>query len=200
LAETLHLDGRLVYHGDDDMLSGFVVLNPEWLTQAISFVLEDAPTGAAGGILDHARLRRIWGRRNGWPGYPAHHHPYFLRLMEKYDMSYRLAEDRRDAAAARRPRAEHGLPAERSGSGADRVADGAPPRRRDRQAVAQRRLPAPPGPGVRVGGADRAALAGRALDRGARALAGLLLQCAALQHGRRHHPALARRGVRAAGP
>lgn len=76
------------------MLSGFVVLNPEWLTQAISFVLEDAPTGAAGGILDHARLRRIWGRRNGWPGYPAHHHPYFLRLMEKYDMSYRLAEDR----------------------------------------------------------------------------------------------------------
>lgn len=67
LAETLHLDGRLVYHGDDDMLSGFVVLNPEWLTQAISFVLEDAPTGAAGGILDHARLRRIWDGATAGP-------------------------------------------------------------------------------------------------------------------------------------
>ncbi len=93
LAETLHLNGQVIYHSDDETFDGFVVLNPEWLTKAISYVLEDEVTRQAGGVLDHTRLRQIWGKRANGVVYPARYHPYFLRLMEKYDVSYRLADE-----------------------------------------------------------------------------------------------------------
>ena len=40
-------------------LKDIVVLNPEWLTKAISYVFEDKPTRESGGVLRHARLRRF---------------------------------------------------------------------------------------------------------------------------------------------
>jgi GTPase SAR1 family protein len=93
LAELMNDLGQIVYYGDDEGLRDFVVLDPEWLTKAISYVLEDKPTRDAGGILDHARLAEIWhGGPNGL-GYPARYYPYFLRLMEKFDVSYRLEDD-----------------------------------------------------------------------------------------------------------
>ena len=93
LLVLLHILGRIVYYGDDQGLRNFVVLNPEWLTKAISYVLEDLPTRHAGGILDHGRLREIWQHPPDGPGYPERYHPYFLRLMEKFDISYRLEDD-----------------------------------------------------------------------------------------------------------
>jgi internalin A len=93
LADLLHILGRVIYYGDDEGLRNFVVLNPEWLTKAISYVLEDEPTWEAGGILEHARLKEIWQSRRNGPSYPSRYHPYFLRLMEKFDISYRLADD-----------------------------------------------------------------------------------------------------------
>ncbi|GIJ12351.1 COR domain-containing protein [Micromonospora andamanensis] len=90
LAELLHDLGHIIYYGDDEGLRDIVVLNPEWLTKAIAYVLEDAPTRSANGVLDHARLRTIWQDRSEGDVYPAKHHPYFLRLMEKFDISYRL--------------------------------------------------------------------------------------------------------------
>jgi internalin A len=93
LAELMHDLGQIVYYGDDESLRDFVVLNPEWLTKAISYVLEDEPTREVGGILDHAHLAQIWQDRPGGPAYPTRYHPYFLRLMEKFDISYRLEDD-----------------------------------------------------------------------------------------------------------
>jgi internalin A len=85
--------GHIIYYGDDDGLRDVVVLDPEWLTQAISYVLDDKATRRGGGVLDHARLRDIWqGEHDGGKGYPALYHPYFLRLMEKFDISYRLED------------------------------------------------------------------------------------------------------------
>ncbi|MFC0530743.1 COR domain-containing protein [Phytohabitans kaempferiae] len=90
LADLLHDLGQIIYYGDDDGLREFVVLNPEWLTKAIGYVLEDEATRQAQGVLDHARLRDIWRKRPDWPAYTTQFHPYFLRLMEKFDVSYRL--------------------------------------------------------------------------------------------------------------
>jgi internalin A len=90
LAQLLHELGEIVFFSDDDTLSDVVVLNPEWLTKAIGYVLEDKVTRDSGGILDHARLKEIWGGSAKLPGYPRAQHPYFLRLMEKFDISYRL--------------------------------------------------------------------------------------------------------------
>ena len=91
LAKLMHDLGLLIYYDADDGLRDVIVLNPEWLTRAISYVLDDRDTADAGGILDHARLRAIWRDRDD--GYPARYHPYFLRLMEKFDISYRTDGD-----------------------------------------------------------------------------------------------------------
>ena len=93
LAQLMHDLGHIVYYAEDEGLKDIVVLDPEWLTKAISYVLEDKPTRDAGGILDHRRLRSIWQDREDGPSYPARYHPYFLRLMEKFEISYRLDED-----------------------------------------------------------------------------------------------------------
>lgn len=100
LAQLMHDLGQIIYYGDDDGLKDVVVLNPEWLTKAISYVLEDEPTRDCGGILDHRRLRAIWQDALGMGGYQTRYHPYFLRLMEKFDVSYRLEGDEQHSLVA----------------------------------------------------------------------------------------------------
>lgn len=91
LARMLHHLGLVIYYDEDDGLRDIVVLQPEWLTKAISYVLEDKPTRAACGVLDHRRLREIWDTE-ALGGYEPRDHPYFLRLMEKFDVSYRMPQ------------------------------------------------------------------------------------------------------------
>jgi internalin A len=91
LAKLMHDLGLIIYFAEDEGLRDVVVLDPEWLTKAISYVLEDHPTRQARGVLDHARLKEIWHDRQD--GYDSSYHKYFLRLMEKFDISYRLDSD-----------------------------------------------------------------------------------------------------------
>lgn len=91
LAVLLHDLGHVINYSDDEGLRELVVLRPEWLTKAIGYVLEDTFTRTNAGVLPHDQLDRIWSR-SGRPLYPAHFHPYFLRLMEKFDVSYRLPD------------------------------------------------------------------------------------------------------------
>jgi hypothetical protein len=92
LIEMLHDLGQVIYYGDDTALRNIVVLSPDWLTRAIGYVLEDRATREAGGILEHRRLPQIWDERAD-ERYAPEHHAYFLRLMEKFDISYRLPDD-----------------------------------------------------------------------------------------------------------
>ena len=91
LAKLMHDLGLIIYYSDDEGLRDIVVLNPEWLTKAISYVLEDDATRQAAGILEHGRLRQVWHDRAD--GYEPRYYPYFLRLMEKFDISYRIEGD-----------------------------------------------------------------------------------------------------------
>ncbi|MET8086480.1 COR domain-containing protein [Micromonospora sp. NPDC005197] len=99
LAELLHDLGQVIYYGDDDGLRDIVILNPEWLTKAISHVLEDHGVRAGDGILEHHELRHIWRPRDDGLSYNPVHHPFFLRLMEKFDVSYRLNDGDRSLIA-----------------------------------------------------------------------------------------------------
>ena len=92
LLDPLHDLGRIVYYGDDDGLRDSVVIKPEWLTKAIGYVLEDKPTREAKGELQHSRLRKIWydHKQRTFERYDPACHPFFLRLMEKFDISYRF--------------------------------------------------------------------------------------------------------------
>jgi hypothetical protein len=94
LLRILHIRGRVVCYSDDDTLNKYIVLNPEWLTKAISFVLEDHET-AKDGYLEHSRLSAIWSdhQRANEPRYPPELHSFLLRLMETFDVSYRVREE-----------------------------------------------------------------------------------------------------------
>ena len=100
LAELLHDLGQIIYYGDDEGLRDIVVLDPEWLTRAISYVLEDKVTREAAGVLDHKRLIAIWSHRFDGIAYQARYHKYFLRLMEKFDISYRVGDDQQASLIA----------------------------------------------------------------------------------------------------
>jgi hypothetical protein len=91
-AAMLHDLGEIIYYGDDEGLRNIVILDPAWLTRAVSYILEDGPTHESGGILYHTRLKDIWRSEAAEPTYPPSDHAYFLRLMEKFDISYRVDE------------------------------------------------------------------------------------------------------------
>ena len=99
LASLLHDLGHIIHYSDDEGLRDVVVLQPEWLTKAIGFILEDRPTRSARGILHHDRLKEIWPTEGSGPTYPARYHPYFVRLMEKFDVSYRLPDEQASLVA-----------------------------------------------------------------------------------------------------
>lgn len=94
LAGLMHDLGYIIYYGDDEKLKDDVVLNPEWLTKAIGFVLEDRTTQEMSGILPDSRLRDVWLDHSfqNEDRYQPEIYPFFLRLMEKYDVSYRLED------------------------------------------------------------------------------------------------------------
>lgn len=93
LGNYLHDLGKILYFRDDYILSNLVVLKPNWVTKAISRVLDDESTSTANGILLHSELPRIWEKdENGYPYEPYLYH-IFLRLMERFELSYQIESD-----------------------------------------------------------------------------------------------------------
>ncbi|MBC7877562.1 MAG: hypothetical protein H7Y59_10360 [Anaerolineales bacterium] len=112
LSGLMHDLGYIVYYGDDDRMKDDVVLQPEWLTKAISFVLEDRATQERGGILPDSHLEDVWLKHNfkEEPHYDKELYPFFLRLMEKYDVSYRLQDSDASLVAQHVPQVRPNLP------------------------------------------------------------------------------------------
>jgi len=112
VATLMHDLGYIVYYGDDERLKDDVILQPEWLTKAIGFVLEDRVTLKMSGILPDDRLREVWDHHqfNHEPRYAPHLYPFFLRLMEKYDVSYRLESGDASLVAQHVPQVRPYLP------------------------------------------------------------------------------------------
>jgi hypothetical protein len=94
LGNYLHDLGKILYFRDDPVLGNLVVLKPNWVTKAISCVLTDKVTRAANGILSHAAFPRIWGKDDKGQIYEPHLYHVFLRLMERFDLSYQIVPER----------------------------------------------------------------------------------------------------------
>lgn len=88
-----HRLGHLIHYEHDPTLRDIVILKPDWLATAISFVLDDEVTRKTNGLVPFSRLRRLWQdpKRALEERYSSELHPIFLRLMERYDLSYRVA-------------------------------------------------------------------------------------------------------------
>lgn len=85
--------GHFIYYEHDPALRDLVILKPDWLATAISFVLDDKQTRDSHGMVSSTRLSKLWNdpRRKKEVRYPPNLHPVFLRLMERFDLSYRVA-------------------------------------------------------------------------------------------------------------
>lgn len=112
LAALMHDLGYIVHYIEDKSLREDVVLKPQWLTKAIGFVLEDRATKDAGGILPDERLFEVWHDHHfkDEPRYTSDLYPFFLRLMEKYDVSYRLPDGTASLVAEHVPQVRPALP------------------------------------------------------------------------------------------
>jgi len=98
LAAVMEVQGRAVFFekAAADPAAGLdggnlVVLDPEWLAKAVGFVIEDAETIAAQGVLKHSRLKKIWTKdpKRDCPGYAPKLRGYLLWLMWEFDLAYR---------------------------------------------------------------------------------------------------------------
>ena len=87
-----HKLGHLLHYEHDPVLRDIVVLKPDWLTRAISFVLDDKQTRASHGLVQFSRLVQLWNdpTRPKEDRYDQTLHPLFLRLMERFDISYKV--------------------------------------------------------------------------------------------------------------
>ena len=112
LAHLMHDLGYIVHYSDDERLRDDVVLQPQWLTKAIGFVLEDRTTQEMDGILTDNRLFEVWHdhKFKDEPKYKPEIYPFFLRLMEKYDVSYRLPDGKASLVAQHVPQVRPELP------------------------------------------------------------------------------------------
>jgi hypothetical protein len=89
-----HRLGHLTHYATDPTLRDIVILRPDWLAIAMSYVLDDEATRTAHGLVKFSRLSQLWDDKNRAADsrYPATLHPIFLRLMERFDLSYRVAD------------------------------------------------------------------------------------------------------------
>lgn len=88
LTQWLHELGDLLYFHHDDELRDVVILQPEWVSGYISRVLESTELIASKGVLTREHMNHLWSDLE--EGLRSH----FLRLMEKFDLSYRTLENR----------------------------------------------------------------------------------------------------------
>ncbi|NER35832.1 MAG: hypothetical protein F6J93_17900 [Oscillatoria sp. SIO1A7] len=91
-----HVLGHLIHYDYDETLGDYIILKPDWLAKAISFVLDDKETRDKNGLVTFDRLSYLWNDRNRNPEdrYPQDLHPIFRRLMERFDLSYEVVFDR----------------------------------------------------------------------------------------------------------
>ncbi len=85
--------GDLIHYEHDPALRDIVILKPDWLATAMSFVLDDKKTRTGHGLVSFARLGQLWNdpEKPEKNRYPAKLYPIFRRLMERFDLSYRVA-------------------------------------------------------------------------------------------------------------
>jgi small GTP-binding protein len=87
LARWLHDLGEILYFQDKEELNDLVILKPQWVTQYISKVLESEAVINSFGIFTRDCMDELW--HDLAPTMRDH----FLRLMERFDLSYRTLED-----------------------------------------------------------------------------------------------------------
>jgi GTPase SAR1 family protein len=83
LTQWLHELGDILSFQENQELADIVILKPQWVSEYISLVLESEDVIKQGGIFTRSEMNQLWQDLD-----PAMRE-YFLRLMERFDLSYR---------------------------------------------------------------------------------------------------------------
>ena len=83
LTQWLHELGDILSFQENQELADIVILKPQWVSEYISLVLESEDVIKKGGIFTRSEMNQLWQDLD-----PAMRE-YFLRLMERFDLSYR---------------------------------------------------------------------------------------------------------------
>lgn len=89
LAQWLHELGDILYFRENEELNDLVILNPVWVTEAISKVLESKVVIEGHGIFTSNHMDNLWGDIGN-----TNIRQHLLRLMEQFDLSYRTLENK----------------------------------------------------------------------------------------------------------
>lgn len=88
LAKWLHEIGDILFFQDENDVNDFVILKPQWVTEYIHLVLESEEVTEHNGIFTRECMDRVWSNLR------PNLRNFFLRLMEQFDLSYRILGDR----------------------------------------------------------------------------------------------------------
>jgi len=84
MASALHHLGEILYYKDVPSLADTVILQPEWVNEYISKVLDSPEVEQRHGLLSREHVNSLWSDLDR--GMRDH----FLDMMDRYDLSYRL--------------------------------------------------------------------------------------------------------------
>ncbi len=87
LAQWLHDLGDILYFRDNEELNDIAILKPQWVTEYISKVLESQEVIDNLGVFTRAHQAKLWHDLEPFA------RDRFLRLMEQFDLSYRIPDD-----------------------------------------------------------------------------------------------------------
>jgi internalin A len=88
LTRWLHELGDILYFPDDEELRDIIIVQPQWVSEYIGKVLVSEDVIQRHGVFTTEEMRRTWHDLE--PETRIH----FLRLMERFDLSYRTLENR----------------------------------------------------------------------------------------------------------
>ena len=91
LSSYLHDLGVFLHFQEDPLLGRYVILQNYWATEAVFRTLDDEPTKARHGYFGRHDCARIWADSTY-----VEMHPELLALMEKFELCYKLPDQRTD--------------------------------------------------------------------------------------------------------
>lgn len=87
LLRWLHELGDLLYFADDEELADLVILRPTWVSEMMNRVMDSRAVTDSGGLLTKPVRDRLWADVD------FSVRAKLLRLMERFDLGYRLPDD-----------------------------------------------------------------------------------------------------------
>ncbi len=88
LLQWLHDLGDILFFQDDEKLNDIIVLKPHWVIEYISMVLESFE------VIKHSGILTCSHRDTLWHDIGPEMRDHFMRLMERFDLSYRTLENK----------------------------------------------------------------------------------------------------------